>query len=114
MNYRSLQHIATSLWIFSLQDIRMHEPGFLLNNIVYRKKKWYIKQISRGWYIESTVNINESVLYTVATKIYALCYVSMESALRYYNLIPEWVFLTTACATKKTQRLSGDIGFFVF
>jgi predicted transcriptional regulator of viral defense system len=33
--------------------------------------------------------------------MYSPSYVSMESALRYYDLIPEWVFMTTACSTKR-------------
>ncbi|MDR0368965.1 MAG: hypothetical protein LBH96_00015 [Candidatus Peribacteria bacterium] len=56
--------------------------------------------------------LNDDLLYQSSNQICQPSYISLESALRQYDLIPEGVFVTTACTTKKTQILSGEIGTF--
>lgn len=96
---------------FHLNDVRSIEPDFLTTNINRRRKQWYIQTISRGRY-RIIATLDEQQLFDIANTIYQPSYISMESALRYYDLIPEWVFTTTSCTTRKTQKLSGDCGTF--
>ncbi|HRX63792.1 MAG TPA: hypothetical protein P5060_01675 [Candidatus Absconditabacterales bacterium] len=114
MNLRELEKIGQKQGCFSLQQLRVYESGFLRSNLVNWMKKGYIKRISKGWYTLSSLQIDERMLFFCSNKIYSPSYVSIESALRYYDLIPEGVFMTTACSTKKTQKLSGDIGNFYY
>jgi len=76
------------------------------------QKQGYIKRITKGRYLLASQPVNEITLYRCANQIYQPSYISTESALRYYDLIPEGVYLTTACTTKKTQTLSGEVGEF--
>ena len=46
--------------------------------------------------------------------IYEPSYISLERALRYYNLIPEGVFMVTACTSKKTQIFDTIAGVFSY
>jgi predicted transcriptional regulator of viral defense system len=46
--------------------------------------------------------------------IYEPSYISLEWALRYYNLIPEGVFMLTACTSKKTQIFDTLAGTFSY
>src|SRR5690606_29427714 len=55
---------------------------------------------------------DESFLYFAANKIYSPSYVSMESGLSYYNLIPEGVFTTTSITTRNTANYQTSIGNF--
>jgi predicted transcriptional regulator of viral defense system len=50
----------------------------------------------------------------VANSIYEPSYLSLEWALRYYNLIPEGVYQYTSCTTKKTQTFATVAGNFVY
>ena len=114
MNIRQLEEIAQKLWCFSLQQIQVYEPDFLRINLIRRMKQWYIKRITKWRYTLSSTTITEQTLAVYSNTIYSPSYVSMESALRYYDLIPEWVYMTTACTTKKTQTLSWDLGNFYY
>ncbi len=114
MNIRQLEDIATKLWgLFSLQQLQLYEPDFLRSNLIRRQKQWYIHRVTKWWY-SLDISPQEHILYTYSNRIYTPSYISMESALRYYDLIPEWVYVTTACTSKKTQLLEWDYGVFTY
>ncbi len=50
----------------------------------------------------------------IANRIYAPSYVSFESALSFYNLIPEGVYTITSATTLKTKSFSKPAGKFAF
>jgi len=52
----------------------------------------------------SGLNIDETTSFEIANKIYEPSYISLESALRYYNFIPEQTFATTSISTCKTKK----------
>jgi len=114
MNIRQLEEIWQKQWCFSLQQLQLYEPDFLRSNLIRWNKSWYIKRITKWWYCIHSQQINEYDLYFYANTIYLPSYVSMESALRYYDLIPEGVFMSTSCTTKKTQTLQWDLGKFYY
>lgn len=114
MKYIELQYYFWKKWFFHINDVRLIEPDFLKWNLHRRVKSWYLKRISSWWYAFSSMNISSEVFATIWCTIYQPSYVSMELVFRYYNLIPEWVFAHTAITTKKTQKLSGDLGVFLY
>lgn len=112
MNLRKVEHIAGQLWgLFSLQQLQLYEPNFLRSNLTRRHNQWYIRRITKWWY-DLNIPLNEYILFRYSNRIYTPSYISMESALRYYDLIPEWVYITTACTTKKTQTFQWNCGMF--
>jgi len=99
---------------FNLNDIRKVDNRFDLRRLNEWQKKGYIKKIRRGHYAFSSLEINESVLFLIANKIYTPSYVSLEMALSYYTLIPEAVYGITSVTSRKTNRFKTDFGEFIY
>jgi len=59
-------------------------------------------KIKRGLYIFAP---NSPIKFEVANKIYQPSYISFETALSYYNIIPEAVYTITSATTKNTKDL---------
>lgn len=53
-------------------------------------------------------------LYTIANKLYQPSYVSLESALSYYGIIPETVYTITSVTTKSTREFKTPRGVFSY
>jgi len=99
---------------FNLNDIRKVDNRFDLRRLNEWQKKGYIKKIRRGHYAFSSLEINESVLFLIANKIYTPSYVSLEMALSYYTLIPEAVYGITSVTSQKTNRFKTDFGEYIY
>jgi predicted transcriptional regulator of viral defense system len=99
---------------FNLSDIRKIDADFDLRRLNEWQAKGYIKELRRGHYVFSGLEINESVLFLLANKIYTPSYVSLEMALAYYNLIPETVYGITSVASRKTNYFKTDFGEFIY
>lgn len=110
MKYQELVRHFKAQKYFSLDQIRLYESDFLVQNIYNWIEQWYLKQITKWWYCFRDILLDESTIQTVATTICAPSYISMESWLRRYNLIPEWVPMVTWITTKKTQYLETSLG----
>ena len=78
------------------------------------KKKNYIKKVIKGYYIFTDTEINKQVLFTIANEIYKPSYISFESALYHYHLIPEVVMGITSANGKNTHRFKSDFGNFIY
>ncbi len=69
--------------------------------------KGYILVLKRGIYMLSEeFRVTRCSNYFLANQLYTPSYVSLESALSYYGLIPEAVYATTSVTTKKTARIA--------
>jgi predicted transcriptional regulator of viral defense system len=100
--------------VFSLADARMAENPFDLRRLSEWQDKGYIKKIVRGQYMFSDTDLTEPGLYEIANRIYAPSYVSFETALSWYGLIPETVFGIVSASTRKTSRFVAEIGRFSY
>lgn len=110
MKYQEFVRHFKAQKYFSLDQIRLYEADFLVQNIYNRIDQGYLKQITKWWYCFSDSALDESTVQTIATTICAPAYISMESGLRWYDLIPEWVPMVTWITTKKTQYLETSLG----
>lgn len=98
--------------VVSLHEIRKYYPNFDNRRLVEWNKKGYITPIKRGFYRFSKQETNQSTIYLIANKIYKPSYISLETALSFYNIIPEAVFTTTSISTLNTTRNSTPYGQF--
>jgi predicted transcriptional regulator of viral defense system len=114
MNFLSFKNALKDFVSFNLNDIRKIDPGFDLRRLSEWQGKGSIKMIRRGHYAFSGLEINESVLFLMANKIYTPSYVSMEMALAHYNLIPEAVYGITSVSPRKTNHFKTDYGEFIY
>ncbi len=98
--------------VFTSEDAKKIDDGFDYRRLSEWQEKKYIKKIIKGKYIFTDKNLSEEDLFAIANKIYYPSYVSLQSALRYYNLIPEGVFSVTSISTKKTNCFETQVGSF--
>jgi predicted transcriptional regulator of viral defense system len=82
--------------------------------LVEWQKKGYIKKIINRWYIFAEVPMNDCILFLIANRIYQPSYISVETALSYYNIIPEAVFTITSVSTLKTKSFETSEGSFAY
>jgi predicted transcriptional regulator of viral defense system len=98
--------------VITLADIRMAFPDFDQKNLVNWQKKGYITKLKNGCYIFSDVKTTEQTLFLIANKLYEPSYVSLESALSFYGIIPEGVYSIQSVSTRKTQVFNTPQGTF--
>lgn len=114
MQYIELKENLNQFIVFSLSDIKKIDANFYRSRLSEWQKKGYIKKIRRSYYIFSDQEINESVLFFMANKIYSPSYISLEMALSVYNLIPEAVYSITSVTSNKTNYFKSDLAEFKY
>ena len=114
MNILEFKENLRDFAAFNLNDIRKIDAHFDLRRLNEWQGKGYIRMIRRGHYAFSGLEINESVLFLLANKIYGPSYVSLEMALSYYKLIPETVYGITSVASRKTNHFKTYYGEFIY
>lgn len=74
-----------------------------------------LNRIKNGIYTFSQKNQKKSLNnYLLANTIYGPSYVSLESALEYYSMIPERVFNVTSITPKRTKNFNTPLGSFIY
>ena len=114
MRYLDLKQKLKDFTLFSLEHIRKFEKSFDRRRLTEWQKKNYIKKIIKGYYIFSDVDINQNVLFLIANKIYKPSYVSFESALSFYKLIPESIYAVTSANSRNTYIFKSPYGEFIY
>lgn len=114
MKFLELKNELKDFPIFSLNDIKNIEPDFHRRRLNEWQDKGYIKKIIRGYYLFSDIVVDEEILFKISNQIYYPSYVSLESALSYYHVIPESVYEITAVSTRKTYHFETSFGEFSF
>ena len=114
MQYQTLKEQLKDFPVFSISDIRKIEPNFHRRRLNEWQDKNYIKKLRRGFYMFTDTTLNEEVLFLIANRLYTPSYVSFESALSYYGLIPEGVYSITSACGRKTSSFHTPIAEFVY
>ena len=110
MKFRDFQHFGKKLHIFNLNGIRKIDPNFHRQQLGYWLKSGYVKSFANGYYLLSDAELNENSLFMLANRIYEPSYISLESALAYYSIIPEyryWVCSALALEKHSNSRVIG-------
>ena len=114
MNYLEFKRRLKMFSVFSITDIYKIEAGFDSRRLVEWQTKGYIKKIINRWYYFSDIIINEEFLYLTANNIYSPSYLSFETALSYYQLIPEAVYTITSACSLKTNEFKTQLSNFSY
>ena len=114
MNYLEFRKTLLPFQVFSIRDIEKSFPAFDSRRLVEWQHKKYIRKIINKWYVFNETTIDDQMLYRISNCIYQPSYISLESALAYYHLIPEAVYMQKAITTKKTIAYRTPIGTFDF
>ena len=114
MNYTTFYQQFAPQGLFSTQEVRKAFPHFDARRLVEWQQKGYIQRIINRWYVFQQTPRDQNLLGWVANRIYQPAYLSLETALAFYNLIPEGVYTMTSVATRKTQAFHTPIGSFTY
>ena len=105
MTINEFRKKAKNYPLFQLEDIFKWFPQAKRNTTLNQLKDWsklgYLQRLKRGIYKLSDFEIEE--LFTLANFIYSPSYISLETALNYYSLIPDIPFQVTSITTLKTN-----------
>ncbi len=105
MTFNELKNKARDYPLFKLEDIFKWFPKaerkITLNQLNFWIKRKYLEEIKRGIYKISDYEIKES--FILANFIYSPSYISLETALNYYSIIPDIPFVTTSVTLNKTK-----------
>ena len=106
--------------IFTDEDLKLILPKTseekIHNSLSYHFKQGHLKKYKRGVYsLVEPKNKNSISKFYLANFLYNPSYVSFESALSHYGLIPEDVYETTsACIQEKKKMFKTTEGVFSF
>lgn len=96
--------------LISLVEIQKAFPKLDKRRLSEWSKKGYIENVKRGFYRFTDQPLNQGTIYFIANKIYTPSYISLESALAFYQIIPEAVFSVTSISTLNTTQLNSSVG----
>ncbi|HEY61368.1 MAG TPA: hypothetical protein G4N95_01820 [Anaerolineae bacterium] len=114
MRFRDFQIYAKNLPAFNLNDVRKFEPDFYRQQLNDWLDRGYIKSITGGFYMLADTKVDENYLFMLANRIYEPSYISKESALSYYLVIPETVLGVTSVSSRKTKQFDSKWGRFKY
>ncbi len=77
-------------------------------------KEGLLQSIKKGLYIAGPVFDKKPESFLIANHILGPSYVSTESALSYYGLIPERVYAVTSMTTKSSRGFDTPVGHFAY
>jgi len=98
--------------VFSIGDVEKQFPSMNLMNLVRWQRKGYILKLRNRWYAFNDAESHENMEWLAANLIYAPSYISLQTALSWYNLIPEMVVATISVSIRKTNKFSTPLGKF--
>lgn len=79
--------------------------------VVWLEKQGYILRIKRGLYVVNPEHSGKTLSSElIANHLYAPSYISMSTALRYYGLIPEAVYVHQSMTIKHSRSFQTPIG----
>lgn len=121
MNYIELSSVLRNhkMYLFTLEDIKNLFPEEKVKTI----KNNFIRWLSKGYFVRLKRDLYEFVeqgrelkipdLY-VANRLYEPSYVSLETALSIYSIIPDIAAAVTSVTTRPTRTFKNKYGSFFY
>jgi len=116
MDYLAFRKKAQNYPLFKVEDVfkwfpKANRKG-TLNQLNLWVKKGYLERISKGIYRLAEAEISDP--FILASFLYGPSYITLESALNAYGIIPDIPFSTTSVALPKTKifRTKNNGSFF--
>ena len=120
MKYIDLVNILkkNKVSIFTLQDIEtlypQNNPKTIKNNFTNWVKKGYFERLKRNVYECIQPGEDTPSEFLIANKLYQPSYVSRETALSFYNILPEETSQITSVTTKPTRTIKNKYATFTY
>lgn len=114
MRYLEFKEQLNKFIVFTSKDALNLDPNFNLSLLSKWQKKGYIRKLRKGKYVFSDLEIKEEFLFLISNELLAHSYVSLESALSWYGLIPEGVRQITAVSTLRSVVYDSKVAIFKY
>jgi len=114
MNYINFKTELYRDVCFSNHAISSRFENFNFNNISRWIAKGYILRLRNGFYTFPEYLSEPNITFYIANRIYKPSYISLQSALAFYGLIPEAVVQIKSISTNKTIRFANRFGEFTY
>ncbi len=114
MRFLEFKKRLIDLPVFGLSDIRKSAPDLDPRRLYEWGKKRYIIKVHNGHYVFAEKIAEPEMFFLIANKIYRPSYVSLESALSIYGLIPEHPYTVTSVTTRKTSAFETRAGNYSY
>lgn len=110
--------VAKKYYIFSIEDLCVFYPMEKRTNLRQYlsrwKKKGWLWSLKKGLYELAYPEVREMPDFYIANKMYAPSYISLETALSYYSIIPEVSMAVVSVTAKITRRFKNSHGLFLY
>ena len=110
MSYLEFYNQWHSRLCFNINQVLTWDASFQRSNLSHWVKKGYITKLRKEWYIFTDWLSTPGIQYLIANKIYAPSYVSLQSALCFYGIIPESVIEVTSVCSRDTKSFASPLG----
>ena len=112
MKYQEFQHTIQKPY-FTRNTLAFQNLPVYDYQLTLWQKKGYIQRIKNGLYV--FVNRKKELSpQEISFLLYEPSYISLESALSHYGIIPEIVHATTSISPRTTRTFSNDFGLFSY
>ena len=81
------------------------------NKISDMEKRSEIIRLKKDLYVNNNVAISKEL---ISNHLYGVSYISLETALAYYGIIPERVYAVRSMTTKRAKSFSTPLGNFEY
>jgi predicted transcriptional regulator of viral defense system len=112
MKYQDFKN-AINRPYFSVLDTQIQGLKVYAYQISYWQKRGYISKLKRGFYYFND-QVSDIDPKEISFFIYQPSYISLETALSIYGLIPEMIYSNTALTTKANRKISNYFGNFSY
>ena len=114
MRLNEFAELAKKLPVVSLADLRSTMPGLRQETLSRWNRSGKIVLVAPGYYVLPNEIGDETDLFAIACRMYTPSFVSLESALSFYGIIPETLLSVTSVCTRKTRRINSSLGRFIY
>lgn len=114
MNFETFRNSFLKQLCFTSGQVYAAYPEFDKNNLWRWVKKGYLIKLRQGYYLFNESAGLPDVTFYVANCIYKPSYISLQTALSYYGLIPETVVGMTSVSTLKTASFKNSLAEFTY
>jgi predicted transcriptional regulator of viral defense system len=114
MNFIEFRNRFLSLAYFTTNQVYASYPEFSRNNLVRWVRQGYLIRLRQGYYTFPEYRESTEFALYFANKIYKPSYISLQTALSFYGIIPEAVPQITSVTTLKTIVFSNDFGEYSY
>lgn len=114
MNFWQFRNQFYDLGCFHINQVYAWQANFEKNNLTRWTKQSLLIKLRNSWYSFPEYLKMQNFQYFVSNKMYSPSYISLQTAMSFYGIIPEAVVATTAVGTLKKANFENAFGSFSY